>query len=779
MAPKQSFFVYPANPAQIGQTIEGAAAQLRHRGELCETWRQIDLPGHFLIDGILEKIDKSDFVIADITRLNFNVTFEIGYAIGKNKRVYLVINSAVTPQIREITSLGIFDTLGYVGYTNQQDLSDLLAKIKSTDPAKFPSTSLDKEAPIYVLEIAYKTDAAHKIISRIKKSRIRYRSFDPRELSRLSTIEAYRNVASSAAIIVHLLSTQSTDHYVNNQRGAFLAGLAYGLGKVCLILQEGQEPVPLDYRDFAKSYKDPSEIDKYINELAPQVMDALQGGNDSADPKLDSILATLDLGATAAENEMTRLGSYYLPTENYTRALSGGVRLVVGRKGSGKTAMFVQIRNKIRSERNNIVIDLKPEGHQLKRFKDMLLRFLGTAEQEHLSTAFWEYVLLLELCYKVLEADRQNHLYNPITKDNYNRLVSIYNEDDDIREGDFSERMNSLVQRIEAEFEEKRQNSDIAVRLSVKDVVHLIYKHDIKSLRNELAAYLRSKKAVWILFDNIDKGWPTRGVEDSDIIILRSLLEATRDIERLFQRREVIAHTVIFLRNDVFELLVNDTPDRGKESKISLDWTDPELLKEIIRKRIIVNNGIDRTARFDDIWNRICVSHIEGENTMDLLIELSLMRPRNLLNLVSYAKSNAVNLGHAKIMEEDIKKAISQYSADLGTEIGLEIRDVFPQATDILYLFIGAKAELSLRTLCERLAELNIPDDRLAYLVEILLWFSFIGVVPTEADKESEVQYCYSVYYDMKKLRRLAKDFQDPEAIFAIHRAFWPFLEIH
>ena len=34
---------------------------------------------------------------------------------------------------------------------------------------------------------------------------------------------------------------------------------------------------------------------------------------------------------------------------------------------------------------------------------------------------------------------------------------------------------------------------------------------------------------------------------------------------------------IIFLRNDVYDLLVRESPDRQKEAKAFLDWTDPDL----------------------------------------------------------------------------------------------------------------------------------------------------------------------------------------------------------
>ena len=62
-------------------------------------------------------------------------------------------------------------------------------------------------------------------------------------------------------------------------------------------------------------------------------------------------------------------------------------------------------------------------------------------------------------------------------------------------------------------------------------------------------------------------------------------------------------------------------------------------------------------------------------------------------------------------------------------------------------------------------------------LIEILFWFGFLGV-RSKRNGELMDTYIYDVFYDMKKMKRLCKNFQDDELIVSIHCAFWPFLEI-
>lgn len=75
------------------------------------------------------------------------------------------------------------------------------------------------------------------------------------------------------------------------------------------------------------------------------------------------------------------LGHYYLQTDEFRRTLRGEARIVIGRKGAGKTAVFTQVRDKVRANRKVIVLDLRPEGYQLKKFKEQVLSHLEAVSE--------------------------------------------------------------------------------------------------------------------------------------------------------------------------------------------------------------------------------------------------------------------------------------------------------------------------------------------------------------------------------------------------------------
>src|SRR6185436_17718860 len=104
-------------------------------------------------------------------------------------------------------------------------------------------------------------------------------------------------------------------------------------------------------------------------------------------------------------------------------------------------------------------------------------------------------------------------------------------------------------------------------------------------LRNAVAKYLDHKDEVWLLVDNLDKSWPPSGAGEFELLMLRSLLQASRKLQQQLSRAKIEFRSVVFIRTDIYEQLVANTPDRGKESLVSLDNPDLEVLKEILRRR--------------------------------------------------------------------------------------------------------------------------------------------------------------------------------------------------
>jgi hypothetical protein len=766
----KAFFAYPSSLPDIVQAIHGAKTILltSYRDLELNLWEENDISGRPLTDPIFEGIGQADFLVADVTAINFNVTFEIGYAIGLGKRVHLTRNSNFKRDQNLADRIGIYDTLGVEPYTEDQSLSALI-KTYTVDKG-IPLRALNNtKSPVYVLQTPQSNASMIAITSRIKKARLGYRGYLPTDDPRLSAIKAIDDISACLGAVVPLLPAQFADAEVHNIRAAFVAGLAVAMNKITLVLQPHGGPAPLDVRDLVKTFNQTDDIADAIATFALDVTERLQADDPLPLPK-GNFLAELSIGDPVAENEFQTLYSYYIRTDQYKRASRGEANMVVGRKGAGKTALFSQLRNEKRSNVQNIVVDLKPEGYQLIRLKEDVLDYLAEGARTHLITALFEYVFYLEICYKLLEKDREKHIRDGRLYEPYRRLMAVY-ESGAAGEGDFSERLLGLSRDLVDAFK-ARFGTQNNLRLTATQVTELIHKHNIREMREALSAYLEFKDSVWVLFDNLDKGWSSHGLTSGDVLILRCLIDAARKIQHQVQADDHDFHCVVFVRNDVYQLLVEASSDYGKESRAILDWTDSDLLREMLRRRL-VHNSLPPDTTFERVWSEICISHYRGEETSQYLIDRSLMRPRNLIKLLAHCRGFAVGLERARIEELDFEKGLRAYSLDLITEADQELTDILGADTNLIYHFIGEGDEFNQTKLEGILAGGGVPTDKIGNVIEFMLYYGFLGV---KMDTES-VRYIFDVGYDMKLLKVLvAKAKQN--LTYVLNPAFHPGLNL-
>jgi hypothetical protein len=218
------------------------------------------------------------------------------------------------------------------------------------------------------------------------------------------------------------------------------------------------------------------------------------------------------------------------------------------------------------------------------------------------------------------------------------------------------------------------------------------------------------------------------------------------------EKRGVELHCLVFLRNDIYDHLIHELSDRGKDTSIVLDWPDPEVFKQLVVERLKATDEFE--GDFEDMWPQIFASHVGVQESFSYMLDHTLMRPRDLLNLIHRGIEVAVNRGHKRVEEEDIRQAVRVYSEDLLYETSFELRDVFPGVPDPLYVFLGAPHILGEDELKRRLAEAGIEGGQIEDAVLLLVWFGFLGV---QEARQDEPRYSYHVRYNVDKLLASAR----------------------
>lgn len=734
--PSNSLFLFGQHPSEISSTIESSVEKLRTMvsSKRWITWKNLDVPGQIIFCEICKAMRFASLIVADVTTLNFNLMFEIGFGIGLGLPVLPIRNTKYIEDKRQFDELGILDTLGYFDFQTSNDLRDCLIASPARPPLHINIPALNNESPLYVVKAPVDSDGTIKMLSVIKKSRLRFRLLDTRETGRVSLHEVYKNTLSSRAIFLHLLNASYQNARVHNARCAFIAGLGMAAGKRVVMLQQYQQPQPIDYRDVVLTYDHPKKIHEMLIPALGEVIEQIQTMRFVPTALPITQLEKLDLGDLAAENEIKALDSYFIPTAQYHTAKQGHARLVVGRKGTGKSALFYSLRSTFRPLKTHLVLDLRPEGHQLVKLREFVLAGLSGGYQQHLLTAFWNYLLIVEIAHQIAKYEGSRHYRDPRLRNAFERISAEFPDETDEEQADFSERLLRLVNEVT---ERRRQMPEPQ---SNADITQLVYSRQIRELVDALTEYLSiSRRSVWILIDNLDKGWPIHSVLSEDISILRSLFEATRKLERQFESRGVELHSVAFIRNDIYQHLILESAERGKETAALLDWNDPEVFKQLLARRL--SSGLNGDMEFDSLWAQFFPSHVKGEESFQFVLSRTLMRPRELLRFVRECIDVGLNRQRQKLTEQDILQAEQSYSSDALVDVCLEMRDVNAKFADVPYAFIGSTVVLSRADATKRLEDAGVLPEEISYVIEILLWFGVIGIYLDDEEERYSYQY--------------------------------------
>jgi hypothetical protein len=243
------FVAYAATDGIHAETIAAAATAATTLDLTYRTWSQQDRSGAPLGESVETWIDEAEAVVADITFVNDNVKYEIGYALGARKRLRLIRNETVP--ITELKAIGLLDTLLRDPFRTLADLIQVLINREAPINA-WHMAERDRKQPVYVLTPPTPSQFSTSLLSAVKKQgKQKFRSFNVREIARLTAQDAWHQAVASFGIVATWQDTSDLEARRNNQRAAFLAGIGRGLGIPVLLIAHTRSVLPADLADEA------------------------------------------------------------------------------------------------------------------------------------------------------------------------------------------------------------------------------------------------------------------------------------------------------------------------------------------------------------------------------------------------------------------------------------------------------------------------------------------------------------------------------------------------
>jgi hypothetical protein len=237
------FAAYPSSPVDRAESIEKAIEEIRVGGVVdIAGWKSLAISGRVVISAICDQIKTSEIFIADVTGLNPNVLFELGYAIAHKKRVWLLLNQHIERAQVFFNRFQLLTTVGYAPYSNSREIVEQFYRdgpYNNVDQNLYEELLIaagppsKKDALLY-LRCDVDTEASLRVARRISTGPIRSVIDDPQEVRRQPFSWYVQQVTSAFGVVCHFLSTEYRDWELHNAKHALVAGLAPWMWAVAL-----------------------------------------------------------------------------------------------------------------------------------------------------------------------------------------------------------------------------------------------------------------------------------------------------------------------------------------------------------------------------------------------------------------------------------------------------------------------------------------------------------------------------------------------------------------
>lgn len=778
------FFAYGSEYPSSGECIEEAIGVINGGGEVViSSWKELQISGKFIVTKVLSAIDKSDFFCCDLTGMNDNVLFELGYALAKKKPVFIINDVSHEESIRRFRELNLLTTIGYSSYTNTNDIVTAFYKEKPYDPigniwndlTKTIVRNKDSKA-ILILNSQVETNYNLEIINQVEYFKFPKVVDDSSENVILPISWYIQQLHSVPAALIQFSSTSRRGYEIHNSKSALVAGMSIGMGLRTQLLAEKPYDSPLDYRDLLKKFSNRTEcsiqVIDFLQSLQKDIASLLIKERERYDSrKKITELQSIDFGEAIAEHESNKLYNYYVDTAHTKHLIKNEYNIVVGRKGTGKTATLYYLFEDLIKDKRNYVVLIKPINFEVDGLVELMEASNSEFEKGFLIETVWKFLIYTQIAKSLFDRVKEKPLY--AISEEEDRFISFIESNASIFLTDFSTRLEEQIKRLkEADIAKIGAGNNNDFRLKVSEILHFGIINEMKEF---FGALIPKNHKLIVLIDNLDKSWK----KDARINILsRYILGLLGVSGRIFQELSYIKsiqtsisfHLTIFLRSDIFKHIITFAREPDKIEVSRLKWEDQEILFRIIEERFVeLSFG---KYSISDLYSKFIIDQVCGTNTKEFIMDCIFPRPRDLIYFFKSCKDTAVSRGHEMIQESDIMQAYKEYSSWVFKALLVENNMATKQMEDFLYELVGSSGVITEDVIVNAMRNtgLSTTDEDVEKFIDHLVDLTILG----REVKDQVFEYEYDVD-NFKKIKMLAQKLNSRK--YKIHNALIPYLE--
>jgi Cdc6-like AAA superfamily ATPase len=369
-------------------------------------------------------------------------------------------------------------------------------------------------------------------------------------------------------------------------------------------------------------------------------------------------LNTIAWGDDSAERDEYLL-SYFIHTESFNRLLDKSKTIVVGRKGSGKSAIRKKLESEFYGKENTHVINISPKYSSIRNILNEKSLTEDFGEEIFFQHSWLRQMLLDSLC---LIGHKAKGKYATESLE-FARTIS---QELNRTSKDIVENISDILNRIKVK---AGKLGDLGLQLE-KELRNVA---DVDSLEHHFSSLAKSGAKFVIMVDDLDLGWDNSQLSNN---LLLGLLAATSYLKAISDN----IHIFIFLREDVYLILMEKTQHSDKYRNIERIRWEKEGLIRLIEERIKFNFISKGDDPGEYPFLKVFPATIGTHNTDNWLIERTLSRPRELIQLSRFYTES---IASDEPDDQVLKTCESSYSSWKLDDLCTEYSNQYPGLVNI------------------------------------------------------------------------------------------------
>ena len=392
---------------------------------------------------------------------------------------------------------------------------------------------------------------------------------------------------------------------------------------------------------------------------------------------------SISLGDVRAENDLGMLERAFFASPDYRTLIESDQKsVVVGRRGTGKSALFLRLSQDFSKQSKARVVRVAPDEHEVLALRAATRRLTDDPRIiKALVKIGFKFAVLVKLAvdlkkgFKFDKADDSNYLIEIVRK--------------------FDSTEFSTLDILRHLFNEVHKTS-----IGIEPIEALLALVNLPRLERSVASAIEATNSkVAILVDRVDEGYQP---DEAGTAIVDGIAHAVIEI----QDKVVSCRCIIFLRDNIYRSLAKSDPDFSRnieQSVLRLHWDEESLFAFVCdRLRVAFSLAAEKSLK---VWENVTVNSLKNKDGFRLCLRLTLYRPRDLLLLLNDAFRCAAKIGSRQISEKEIQGSAESISENRLVDLGKEYREQFPGLDIVISSFASTRPEWTL----EEIDKLLVP----------------------------------------------------------------------